>query len=276
MSPNQPSNASTNETYIVSTLTFRTVIGVLGIILPIALWLANGTHLEPSISEFYGYSLSEVNGALPPGTPLDPALPPFSRNVLEMIMACVGAFLCCYMGYDVVDRGICRAAGIAGISVAVFPAEKGTGWVEQLFVSHWPSLQNTGWLTGLQSTIHFLAGAVFLLSLGYMSFKQFTKTDKTVQPQGSRKHQRDLLYHTCGIIIFAALALVALSDLSVHLNLLSQDFMTQYCVVFWMESVSVWAFGLSWIIKGEVLLKDAVPADSGSGSRDPQLRGNPN
>jgi hypothetical protein len=54
--------------------------------------------------------------------------------------------------------------------------------------------------------------------------------------------------------------------MGVHLNLLSQDFMDQYCVVFWMESVSVWAFGLSWIIKGEVLLRDAVPDDGGNGS----------
>jgi hypothetical protein len=26
--------------------------------------------------------------------------------------------------------------------------------------------------------------------------------------------------------------------------------------VFWLESIALWAFGISWIVKGEVILKD--------------------
>ncbi len=26
--------------------------------------------------------------------------------------------------------------------------------------------------------------------------------------------------------------------------------------VFWLESIALWAFGISWIVKGEIILKD--------------------
>jgi hypothetical protein len=40
---------------------------------------------------------------------------------------------------------------------------------------------------------------------------------------------------------------------------INEDFYTKYDITFWMETIAVVAFGISWIIKGEMILKDKLP-----------------
>jgi hypothetical protein len=44
--------------------------------------------------------------------------------------------------------------------------------------------------------------------------------------------------------------------LVILLNVLSETIRTKYCVVLIIEALMLGAFGISWLIKGETILKD--------------------
>ena len=66
------------------------------------------------------------------------------------------------------------------------------------------------------------------------------------------KRQRNVVYRASGIVIVVCLLLIAV------LNFLPPAPIDDLQPVFWLETVASVAFGLSWLIKGETLLKDAA------------------
>lgn len=66
-----------------------------------------------------------------------------------------------------------------------------------------------------------------------------------------QKLQRNAVYMACGNIILACITLIALNAL-----LLRGTFVERLYPVFWLESTAVLSFGISWLIKGETILKD--------------------
>jgi hypothetical protein len=99
-----------------------------------------------------------------------------------------------------------------------------------------------------ESVIHFACAVALFLVLSYFSLFLFTRSKR---PKTRRKKQRNRVYVTCGVIMLACIALIGLyhwccqSAAVARLN-----------PVFWLESLALWAFGFSWFIKGETLLKD--------------------
>ena len=67
-----------------------------------------------------------------------------------------------------------------------------------------------------------------------------------------RKRQRNAVYRVAGVVIVVCLALIAL------LNLLPPGPVDDLQPVFWLETIASVSFGVSWLIKGETLLKDLV------------------
>ncbi len=68
-----------------------------------------------------------------------------------------------------------------------------------------------------------------------------------------QKQNRNRVYRICGFTMLGCILLIAL-----YLLFLEDSFpnLTKFDVVFWLESVSLWAFGISWLTKGEILWKD--------------------
>ena len=114
-----------------------------------------------------------------------------------------------------------------------------------------PTASDTGTASGGTKTVAVLhlacAGVLFVL-LAVFSLFLFTKTDDPALISPA-KRRRNRVYRTCGVIIVAALIAVVVAELA------------KWHVLFWLESIMVVAFGVSWLVKGEFLglLADPTP-----------------
>ena len=98
--------------------------------------------------------------------------------------------------------------------------------------------------------MHLLFAAAFFLTLAFFSLILFRKTDPTKQPT-RKKQQRNLIYAVCGYAILACIGLIV-----VIAQLPGDTAVKRLEPVFWLESLAVVAFGVSWLTKGEAILKD--------------------
>jgi len=76
----------------------------------------------------------------------------------------------------------------------------------------------------------------------------FTKSGDRITP---RKRTRNGIYKVCGAIMLACIALIGL-----YYWWLDDTLLSALKPVFWLESIALWAFGISWFVKGETLLRD--------------------
>ena len=100
----------------------------------------------------------------------------------------------------------------------------------------------------------FTAG--FFLTLAYFSLFLFTKSDREMT---RKKRQRNIVYRACGYVILLAIALIVLGGLILYLELLPDAtvrMVKSLDPLFWLESIAIVAFGVSWFVKGEAILKD--------------------
>jgi hypothetical protein len=122
--------------------------------------------------------------------------------------------------------------------------------------------------------MHFASAALCFLTLAYMSIFLFTKThpentrDKVTlldhlspllvtriipgQQLATDKKRRNLIYRICGYTIVACMATILFLKVT-HII----DRVDSAHPVFWLETGSVVAFGVSWLVKGE--LEQIIP-----------------
>jgi hypothetical protein len=157
--------------------------------------------------------------------------------LFEGLMILVGGFLLYYEGYDVKDDKVTRLAGIGALVLAYFPcALDGAETRNPIMLPQ-----------SITNPIHLAGAALFFGTLVYLIAFQFTKTGEgnTVQPK-SRKWRRNILYRTCSMIMLVALV-IGFGGKSV--------FGWRYSV-FVGEWIALWAFSLSWLTKGGLVLPD--------------------
>ncbi len=103
---------------------------------------------------------------------------------------------------------------------------------------------------------HFVFAAGFFLTLAYFSICLFTKSGGEETP---KKLQRNHVYKASGYVMLLALALIALEVLIQYLELLPEATLRMIENLdprFWLESIAIVAFGVSWSVKGEAILTD--------------------
>ena len=71
-------------------------------------------------------------------------------------------------------------------------------------------------------------------------------------PNDAAKKIRNRIYRICGVVILACIALIGL-----YFWLPRDTGISAIKPVFWLESIALWAFGISWFVKGETFWKDA-------------------
>jgi hypothetical protein len=113
-------------------------------------------------------------------------------------------------------------------------------------VALFPTTSTTSWV----HNAHFGFAAALFLTLSWFSLFQFTQTAKDVPPT-LKKMQRNRIYRTCGIVMVACVAFIAL-----YKGFLTNTPLAGLKPVFWFESLALWAFGFSWLTKGEFILQD--------------------
>jgi hypothetical protein len=157
------------------------------------------------------------------------------RNVFVGSLCAIGIFMMSTRGYDRADVVAGILASIFAFSVALFPTTpESAAMCRQKVIGG----------------MHLGFAALLFLTLAYFSLYLFTKTDPTKIPT-PRKLQRNKVYRVCGWTILVCIALM-LVDLIPKVK----EYFTWAKPVFWLESVAVIVFGISWLVKGETILKD--------------------
>ena len=217
--------SETQNSLVISYLTLRTVIGILGIGLPIVVSLGAliifQTGLQGSISGYYYTGM---------------------RNVLVGTLWATGFFLLSYKGYQPIDDILSDFACAAAVGISLFPTAPETGATHQQVIIGWFHLGFAGIFFGIL--------IVFCLHL-------FTKTNSTKPTR--QKLERNIVYKVCGYSMIACISLlVVYSVLQAVLPKASIAPLAALHPIYWLEAIALVAFGISWLTKGEAILKDKV------------------
>ncbi|MFY0602644.1 MAG: hypothetical protein JXQ93_01760 [Flavobacteriaceae bacterium] len=224
------------KSILSSYLRIRKLIGTLGILLPILVFTFH-KDLLASISHYY-YTESAV--------------------FFIAILAAFGFFLISYRGYDkdpsidtLSDNIITNISGFAVLIVVLVPtscSDSGSDTITNMICST-ENFPMFGHNESLWNTIHLVSAAVFLFTMGWMSIFRFTRTTRKEE-----KKVENMIYKCCGYIVWLCIGILLIqfigAKFEVNLHVSTYD-------VFILETVSVAAFGLSWLIKGKAL-KDIV------------------
>lgn len=149
------------------------------------------------------------------------------RNVFVGILFTVGWFLFSYRGYERKDDVVGDLGCLFALGVAIFPSTAETAWIR---------------------IVHYVSATLFFLILAGFSLFLFTKSGGTATPQ---KQRRNNIYLTCGVTMLVCIALIPLYNL-----FLDDSAIAVFHPVFWLETLALWAFGISWMTKGELILED--------------------
>jgi hypothetical protein len=219
---------------MIGYLALRRLIGIIGVAFPFVLLIAKVIQ-EPgsipgSISDYY-YATD------------------LTRSILVGALCAIGFFLSTYRGYDK-DYIPVRMAALFAVGVAFFPTIPA----------------NPTSFNNVIGIFHGIFAGLMFLSLAYISYFLFTKTNKYqtiseaynaaapatrgrnlyVGLSTRRKRQRNVVYRTCGIIMAVAMLLIYPLTHWIHVPQ----------AMYWLETIIVVAFGISWLVKGETILKD--------------------
>lgn len=220
---------------VVSFRTMRRMIGYLGMALPVLLFvwsvlLTQSHFLLDSISSYYSTNM---------------------HDLFVSILCAVAFFLFNYYGYDKYDFIAFKIASLSALGVAFNPS-----FVKSPMNPYIHIPPNVSELT---NTVHYISAAIFFCTLAVVSFFLFTKTgpNKKQPVAVGRKHTRNQVYRVCGLIIFACiLCMLVIGFIPDEAPFL------RWNPVFWVETVALFAFAASWLVKGEVILADQTGQDS--------------
>lgn len=214
-----------NTSFIISYLALRIGLGFVGISLPIVLIIgsflfSNCGTLQASISHYY-YTVM--------------------GNYFVGALSAVAMFLFFYKGYDKQDAAVANLAGFCALGVAFFPTGVDYASTCNYITSQMPSV----------NTIHYLSAGLLFSCFAYFSLVLFTKTH---QPHNITPHKkiRNNIYKICGLVIVACILLLAIYHFVGNLQLK----LAMYKPTLVLESIALFAFGISWVTKGEMYLKD--------------------
>jgi len=222
----------TNKIWLTNSRTLRKVIGILGMGLPLLLFLflyIDNGMLSPleSISHYYYTRVS---------------------SIFVGTLAVLGVFFIIYKGKEPVDFFVSMAAGIFVLCVACFPTSNLTDQAGDPL----PYSVTTLTASPFREAFHYASAGIFLACLAYMSLFLFTKSDKLPSHRGSQKKTRNRIYRVCGVLMIIAMLVIGAGAV----GLIPHTFYREYCLTYWMETLAVESFGFSWLVKGEALFDD--------------------
>ncbi|MBC2839707.1 DUF998 domain-containing protein [Robiginitalea sp. SC105] len=226
-----------NNEMIVSYLTLRKTIGYVAVGMPVFLvvgsvLVGDCSEIQSSISDYYHTQM---------------------RDGLVGTICAIAFFLFAYKGYDVRDFRATRLAGVSALLVAFFPTIF-TGEAVAPCNDVRP-IEN-----GLVNNIHFISALVFFLTLSYISLFLFTQSNRSPSHWARPKKNRNRIYRICGMVMLGCIGLLAL-----YFFWLEEHYpeLGAYDPVFWLESLALWAFGLSWLTKGRLFFRESTKEISG-------------
>lgn len=220
----RPAASSDGGRYVRSFMVMRVVVGGLGVAMPFLLVLLDKVafHGDPfprdSLSVYYYSGM---------------------REVFVVILGTTGFFL---VAYKITERNLDNllslAAGSAAIVIPLFPTGRPAALVASTTLTPLQNLIGEDWT----KYVHFGASAVFIGSLGLISIL-FGRREGERETHGNARSAGFWRgYHfICAAAIGAAAIWIILTTWFVD---------GPYWSLLAGESVSAWAFGASWFMKG--------------------------
>lgn len=204
---------------VVSYLTIRRAIGVIGLALPVVLlaggWVA-GIPIQENMSSYYHTEM---------------------RDIFVGILCAIGVFLFCYQGYGRVESWTANLGGISALGIALCPLDFNSD----------PLLQKS-----IHGYLHTFSGGVFFLTLAFYSLYYFPR-ESLVEAE-PHLWERKWIYRTSGVVI-----LLSLLTMGIYLFLLDnhwKEVLNHYRFLFWMEWIAVWSFAAAWLARGRAIIAD--------------------
>jgi len=219
---------------IISYYSMRRAIGVLGITLPFILVAGSSLfgdcqEVQGSISTYYHTNM---------------------RNVFVGFNCAVALFLFAYRGHDWMDNLAGYLGCIFVLGVAFLPCTISNPEQPCLVTS---STQNplVGNLHNLSALLYFIILIVYSLLLFPQTHMDMVTGEKMFM--GRQKRKRNVVYYICGSIMTVSLLLIIaymwfLGNLYPGLN--------RFNPVFWLESIVLFSFGITWLTKGQLFFRD--------------------
>jgi hypothetical protein len=155
------------------------------------------------------------------------------RDLFVGILCIIGIFLISYRGYDKRDNWCSSIAGIAAILTAFFPVKN-----EIDLTYSFLTVNGT-----ISNILHLVFAAIFFIALSYMSFFLFTLGKDKI---------RNIIYKISGIIMFSFMIFFSL------VYWLFPEFSIATKFTFICETIMVFSFGTSWLIKGKFLTSEKL------------------
>ena len=206
----------------------RNLTGFLGMILP---WLC-----------LIGYGIVYKFGSahLKEGFPNSMSITYFVSPVLAMVLTTASIVLMTYTGYDWRDKLVTTLSGLFGLCIVLFPCGNSNGVFEAMNIQ-----SKVGYFqipVKISSVIHNISAIMFFVLLAFNSFFLFTLGDGNPSKE---KLMRNFVYKICAVGM-----LIPMSFMLIPVQFPNK--------VFWIETVALSFFGISWLTKGEMWLKDKV------------------
>jgi hypothetical protein len=219
-----------NQSLIISYLTLRKAVGILGICLPFLLMIGfklfnPDCAFPPSISHFYYTAMG---------------------NLFVGTLCAVSLFLFCYNGHDKADLIAAKLAAAFALLTAMFPTDFDAFAPADLCSRIRREEPNV-----VSNLVHYISASLLFATFAFFSLIQFTKTNKR-GPVGEQKQKRNTVYKICGWVIVLSITGIALISFVNDWYEKLKD----YKPTFVLETVALVAFGFSWLVKGETLFKD--------------------
>lgn len=207
---------------IISYKLLRKLIGSIGVFLPVIL---AGGMLYFDKEYFIQDSISDYYG-----TQL--------RDIFVGFMFVLGFFLFTYKGYRCEGKGLlyndnffANLGGAFALGVALFPTTSSNVIVRN---------------------IHLISAALLFAVFTYFCLVIFRR-GVAVENRSEMKKLRNKFYLWCGILIILFVAAAGLSFI-----LMTEETRNKTDIIFYCETIALWAFGFSWLIKGEAILEDKI------------------
>jgi len=219
---------------IISYYTMRRAIGVLGITLPLILVAGSSLfgdceEVQASISTYYYTNM---------------------RNIFVGFNCAVAFFLFAYRGHDWRDNLVGYLGCIFALGLAFLPCSISTPDQSCLVgVSEQNPLM--GKLHNMSALLYFIILIVYSLFLFPKTHMDMVTGEKMFM--GRQKKKRNVVYYICGSIMTASLLLII-----AYMWILKNSYpeLEGLNPVFWLESIVLLSFGISWLTKGQLLFRD--------------------
>ncbi len=206
-------------------LMLRRSIGYLGIVFPLIVFLGSlfFSDCDEGLSSISAYYHSNM------------------RDVFVSVICVIGVFLFTYRGHNSTENFAGNFACLFAFGIAFFP----TDYPDKDFC-----MQCTKGAVKIHPTLHGISAAAFFLILTYFAWKLFPKNEESHQDSPQRK-KRIKTYKTCATVMFVSIILIAIYKFFFQNN----ESISRFDPVFYLEWAALWAFGISWIVRGGALLK---------------------